>query len=133
MPGSVAAAAPALVLPFSLCKSYRQSRTWEVRVNEYPDGSSQRFSLVTTSRKRWVRSVRIAGGALLTMRAFYEARRGWLEPFYFYDLWETTVKFTWDPSGVATTGRYTVRFASPWEQTTDWCRSDVGMELVEIA
>ena len=47
---------------------------------------------------------------LAALRTFYDARNGAHEPFYFYDPYETNPKFSYDPTGAAVTGRYTVRF-----------------------
>ena len=38
-----------------------------------------------------------------------------------------------DPTGIATTGRYTVRFDGEWSQTVGLGRSDVSIELIELA
>ena len=67
------------------------------------------------------------------LRDFFEARGGPTEPFYFYDPYETNPKFSWDPTGAATTGRYTVRFDGEWSQTVGPGRSDVSIELIELA
>lgn len=67
------------------------------------------------------------------LRDFYEARRGPTEPFYFYDPYETSPKFTHDPTGKVVPGRHTVRFAVPWEQSTSLVRTDLTLELIELA
>ena len=70
-------------------------------------------------------------------RAFGHAReyivKGPQEPFYFYDPWDTSPKFSHDPTGVATAGRYTVRFEGYWEQMVGMARGDAGISLVELA
>ena len=53
--------------------------------------------------------------------------------FYSYDPYETSPKFSYDPTGVATTGRHTVRFNSDWQQSSGPARSDVEIELLELA
>ena len=131
MPGSVANAAPSEVLPHSLCRAFARSQEYAALDNEYRNGESQRSALATTSRKRWRLAKRLAPGALEDLRDFYDARHGPQEPFYFYDPYETSPKFTPDPTGLA--GRYTVRFNGDWQQSCGPGRSDVQIELVEVA
>ena len=38
-----------------------------------------------------------------------------------------------DPTGAAVAGRYTVRFSSDWNQSISLGRSDVEIELIEVA
>ena len=61
------------------------------------------------------------------------ARKGPTEPFYYYDPYETNPRFAHDPTGASPYGRYTVRFASAWEQSVSFARADVEIELIEIA
>jgi hypothetical protein len=131
MPGSVANAAPATTLPVSLCTAFSRSDTYPMTENMYPDGTSQRVLDAANSRKRWSLSKRLTPTQLSTLRAFYEARKGQTEAFYFYDPYETSPKFDQTPSG--TTGRYTVRFDCPWEQWPGIARADVSLQLVELA
>ena len=133
MPGSVQNAAPATVLPLSLCKSFVHERAYPLIENEYKNGESQRSVLATNSRRRWRLTKRLPPAALQTLRNFYEARNGTTEAFYFYDPYETSPKFSYDPTGVMTIGRYTVRFNSDWQQSSGPGRSDVQMELLELA
>lgn len=133
MPGSVSNAAPSTVLPASLCKAFTHSREYAVDVNEYRNGESQRDKLVETSRKSWRLSKRLAPAAIAILRSFYDARKGPTQPFYFYDVWETDPKFSYDATGVDTTGRYTVRFEGNWEQRAGIGRGDVEIALVQLA
>jgi hypothetical protein len=87
----------------------------------------------TTSRKRWRLAKRLPPIALAALRDFYDARKGATEPFYFYDPYETSPKFSHDPTGQATAGRYTVRFDSEWSQSVGLGRADVSIELIELA
>ena len=86
-----------------------------------------------TSRKRWRTVRRLTPTLLQAFRDFYDLRRGPQEPFYFYDPWDTTPKFSHDPTGVASVGRYTVRFEGYWEQMVGMGRADVEISLVELA
>jgi hypothetical protein len=131
MPGSVANAAPSEVLPHSLSRAFARSQEYAVLDNEYRNGESQRSALAATSRKRWRLAKRLAPGALEDLRDFYDARNGPQEPFYFYDPYETSPKFTPTPSG--SVGRYTVRFEGSFDQNIGIGRADVEIQLMEIA
>ncbi|MBZ5618906.1 MAG: hypothetical protein LAQ69_09315 [Acidobacteriia bacterium] len=133
MPGSVLNAAPATVLPLSLCKSFVHERAYPLIENEYKNGESQRSVLAATSRKRWRLTKRLPPVVLQTLRNFFDARDGSTEPFYFYDPYDTNPKFSYDPTGIATVGRYTVRFNGDWQQSSGPGRSDVQIELLELA
>ena len=121
------------MLPQSLSRVFVHSREYPVHVNEYRNGESQRGRLADTSRKRWRLGKRLTPAALQTLRDFYDARKGPQEPFYFYDPWEAVPKFTSDPTGTATEGRYSVRFERAWQQGAGLARIDVEIELVELA
>ena len=133
MPGSVQNAAPTTVLPFSLCKSFVHERTYPLIENEYKNGESQRSVLATNSRRRWRQAKRLTPALLVALRNFFDARNGSTEPFYFYDPYDTNPKFSYDPTGVATIGRYIVRFNGDWQQSSEPGRSDVQIELLELA
>jgi len=133
MPGSVENAAPSTVLPWSLSRAFVRSQEYPVLDNEYAGGESQRSVQASNSRKRWRLVKRLAPAELTALRDFYEARKGPQEPFYFYDLWDTSPKFSYDPTGHQTQGRYTVRFEGGWEQSADIGLIEVSVELVELA
>lgn len=133
MPGSVQNAAPAAVLPHSLCRAFVHEREYPVLDNEYRNGEPQRTAQATNSRKRWRPAKRLTPAWLQVLRDFYDARGGMLEPFYFYDSYEANPKFSYDPTGEETEGRYTVRFDGEWNQSIGLARADVTIELVELA
>jgi hypothetical protein len=133
MPGSVQNAAPLTVLPANLSRAFVHQREYPVLDNEYRNGESQRSVQATNSRKRWRLAKRLTPAQLAALHDFYDARKGPAEPFYFYDPYETNPKFSHDPAGQAVAGRYTVRFASPWEQSTSLARADLTLELIELA
>jgi hypothetical protein len=133
MPGSVQNAAPTSVLPQSFCRAFVHERFYPLIENEYKSGESQRSVLATNSRRRWRLTKRLPPAALQTLRDFFEARNSATEPFYFYDPYDTNPKFAYDPTGVATVGRYTVRFNGDWQQSCGPGRSDVQIELLELA
>ncbi len=133
MPGSVQNATPAAVLPQSLSRAFAHTGEYTVIENEYRCGESQRSVQAATSRKRWRLVKRLAPVQLQALRSFYEARNGPAEPFYFYDPYETNPRFSYDPAGQATQGRYTVRFDCEWNQSSMPGRSDVSIDLIELA
>ena len=133
MPGSVHNAAPLMVMPHSLSRAFVHEREYPVLDSEYRNGESQRSVQATNSRKRWRLAKRLTPAQLSALRGFYDARRGPTEPFYFYDPYETSPKFTHDPTGQAVAGRYTVRFAGTWEQSGLWLWTDLVVELIELA
>lgn len=132
MPGNVAYAVPVGVLPYSLSTKYKQTRQYALLENEYELGESQRSLQASTSRRRWERSVKLSYSDLETFRWFYDQHQGSLIPFYFYDSWETSPKFVYDPTGVATIGRYAVRFDSLWQQSSELSMTDFDVALVEL-
>jgi len=133
MPGSVQNAVPVTVLPHSLSRAFVHERECPVIENEYRNGESQRIVQASNSRKRWRLAKRLTPAQLAALRGFYDARKGATEPFYFYDPYETSPKFTHDPTGQAVAGRYTVRFNGEWSQTVGLGRADVNIELIELA
>jgi hypothetical protein len=133
MPGSVQNAAPLTVLPASLSRAFVHEREYPALDNEYRNGESQRSVQATNSRKRWRLAKRLTPAQLVALRSFYDARKGPTEPFYFYDPYETSPKFSDDPTGQAVAGRYIVRFSGPWEQITSLARADLTLELIELA
>ncbi len=133
MPNSVQTAVPATVLPVSLSRTFVHQREYPVLDNEYRNGESQQSVQATNSRKRWRLAKRLTPAQLSALRDFHDARKGPTEPFYFYDPYETSPKFTHDPTGQAVVGRYTVRFNGAWSQSVGLSRADVGIELLEVA
>jgi len=133
MPGNIANAFACAVFPHGLCRAFVHTREYPVIDNEYRNGESQRSAQATTSRKKWTLAKRLTALQLAALRDFYDARNGAHEAFYFYDPYETNPKFSYDPTGVAVTGRYTVRFNSDWSQSVTAGRSDVQIELIEVA
>ena len=133
MPGSIQNAAPATVLPHSLCRAFVHEREYPILDNEYRNGESQRSAQASNSRKRWRLAKRLTPAQLAALRDFYDARKGPAEPFYFYDPYETNPKFSPDPTGQAAAGRYAVRFAGEWSQSVSLGRADVSIELIEVS
>jgi len=133
MPGSVQNASPVAVLPWSLSVAFVRSHEYPVLDNEYRNGESHRSVEATNSRKAWRLAKRLTPVQLAALRDFYEARKGPTEPFYFYDPYETSPRFSYDPTGQSLAGRYMVRFGGSWSQSVGLGRADVTIELVEVA
>lgn len=138
MPGNVSNAAPATVLPQSLCTAFQHSRSYPVRANEYADGTAQRDVLALSSRKIWQLAKRLTATDLATLRDFYEARGGTKEAFYFYDPYNpgtgSAVGSNYDPTGTETQGRHVVCFTGDWAQNASGPgRLTVDIGLRELA
>ena len=134
MPGNVPSASTAVVMPLSLSRLFGHSREYAVRDNEYLHGEAQRRAMTTTSRKAWQLSKRLTPAQYDTLLAFFVARSGPVNPFYFYDGTETTPRWSWDATGVSTTGRYLVRFANErWSGEMNISRHNVEVQLLEVA
>ena len=73
MPGSVANAAPATVLPQSLCRAFAHERSYPLIENEYKNGESQRSVLAANSRRRWRQAKRLTPAVLVALRNFIDA------------------------------------------------------------
>jgi phage-related protein len=120
-------------MPNSLCRAFAHTREYPVIDNEYRNGESQRSAQAATSRKKWSLTKRLTPNQMTVLRNFYDARNGTHEPFYFYDPYETNPRFSCDPAGAAVTGRYVVRFNCDWSQSVTPGRSDMQLELIELA
>ena len=120
-----------IVLPQGLCKVFTETRNFTARVNEYHDGTTQRASLVNTSRRSWKITRRLVPAAMATLKAFWAAHP--TDAFYFYNPKETSPLYSYDATGAATSGRYKVRFAGDVNEQIFIPRAEIGLELVEVA
>jgi hypothetical protein len=119
------------VLPFSLCRNLVETRQWPVRMVEYHGGETERMALTATARRSWQMAKRLVPAALLTLRGFLDAHP--VDAFYIYVMKETSPAFHWDATGVATAGRYLVRVAGDWNQTSYVARTETSVEFIEVA
>lgn len=133
MPDSVAAVSPTTVLPYSLAKDFQQIRMYAVDQNRYPDGTVQSSVISSSSRKRWILGRPCTAAQLAALRAFFIARTGQAQEFWFYDPSETIPKFSYDNTGVATVGRYAVRFDGQFQQSLKSGPKPAQFALIEIA
>lgn len=128
MPGNVAAAAPATVMPVVLSRAFAAGSEFVVDVNEYADSSVQTKAITTTSRKTWRLAAAMDATLIGTLRTFWEARRNG-EPFYFY-FWREGAH---DPTGLSTVGRYAAVFVGGWNEATNLGRTIVELVIQEVA
>lgn len=106
MPGIVSQATASTVLPPGLASAYTECPAWPVLGNgPLPDGSRLTRVQGAADRLEWKLARRPTGAAYDTLLAFWVARKGAHQTFYFYP-----VLAQYDATGVSTTGRYLVRF-----------------------
>jgi len=132
MPGSVANAVSATVMPWQIARSFRRTQAYNVLEMVYSDGHSERGVRTATSRKRWNVTQSLNAAEVNTLRTFYLARSGPHESFIFYDVYETSPLFTFDPTGVAVPGRFEVRFEGEFALQQSIALGDVGVSLIEV-
>jgi hypothetical protein len=98
------------------------------RTDPYPDGRDQQQVLSPTApRRHWRQSEHIDGTAAEALSAFFLARKGGFQPFYFYPDPED-----WDETGASVTGRYIARFDGRMEATHEVGRHHVTFALREV-
>lgn len=107
MPANVPAASPTTVLPAHLSRAFERQQYWTVDENEYANGERQSKVGVATPIVSWKITAHLSAAQEAAILAFLEARK-FTEPFYFYDGTETSPKWSHDPSGVVSVGRYVV-------------------------
>ena len=128
--GTIRTPDPTTVLPRSLSHAFVETQDCPARLNEYHDGSSQRSSYLSRTRRTWQLAKHLPAASLIILREFWQARK--CDAFWFYAPKETSPLFSYDVTGVATAGRYRVRFANPWTQTIGLGLPDTNIELVEL-
>ena len=121
MPGSVQNAAPTTVLPQSLCRAFSHSAGLPAD-RERVQGRGPRSGRCwpPTSRKKWtirkrLTPTQLAGAPELLRREERHARAVLLLRSV-----QMSPKFSYDPTGVAVTGRYIVRFNTDWRSSRAW-------------
>ncbi len=90
------------------------------------------FIAMATTRKRFVQTLAFNAAQLTAMRAF-GASVQWVAEFWFYNLYETSPKFSYDPTGSAVDGRYAVRFEGNFQQSLNLGRHTVPVTLIEVS
>lgn len=133
MPGSVAncviptVSGHPLVFPYMLCRSFTEVRTFAALVNEYHDGTLHRTALVSAGRRTWKTAHRLTPAQMAALRTFMLAYP--TTAFYFYNL----VEGVYDATGALTAGRVKTRLAGDLSEEIFMPRTDIGVELVEVA
>ena len=122
---------PVGVLPFSLCRNLVETRQWPVRMVEYHGGETERMALTSTARRSWQMAKRLPPAALVTLRDFLDAHP--VDAFCIYVMKETNPPFQWDATGLAVAGRYLVRVAGDWDQTSYVLRTETSVQFIEVA
>jgi len=141
MPGNVQLAdvgSPVRVFPHTLCRSFVQVSEIPAVVNEYRDGTTHRSKQADVPRRRWRMEKTLAAALAETLRDFFITTcRGGLWAFYFYDPFEPAtgqpVGSNYDATGVSTQGRYKAVFVSQWQESLSIARTDVPLEILEVA
>jgi hypothetical protein len=128
--GVIQLSVPTVVMPLSFSRAFAETRSWPARVNEYHDGTTQRSPMLSAPRRSWASSKHLPPATLLALRDFWQSQG--VASFYFYNPVETAPRYSYDPTGAATAGRYTVRFASAWSQQTGMGSIDAAVELIEV-
>jgi hypothetical protein len=137
MPGNIIQADPNGVMPQSLSTAFTESRNFEQLQVSYHDGTIDRGQLAQTSRRTFTLTKRLNAADLATLYGFWAAQNGGLTCFLFYNPFEPApgqpIGSNYDPTGAETQGRYTVVFRNTaWSQSSDVCRTNIPIELVEV-
>jgi len=128
MPGNVAPAAPATVLPNHLCSLFRETRVWPVRESGgYADGRYQSEVQAATSRKSWEIAKLLTFTQWFELLTFFDARNGSQQAFHWYPLISD-----YDPTGVSVIGRWLVRFDGALSRTYRLGRQEVSLHLIQV-
>jgi len=130
MPGTVIFSTPVAVFPGTLSKAFTETQTYTALVSEYHDGSSQTGARVSAPRHSWKLAKRLNPAGMTALSAFIALHIA--DTFYFYNPKETSPANTWDATGAATAGRYTVRINSDWSESIGLARTDAAVELIEV-
>ena len=128
--GVIQLTTPTAVMPLSLSRAFTETLTWPACVNEYHDGTTHRGAMLSRPRCSWSLTKHLRPATLIALRNFWRSQC--LASFYFYNPPETNPRYSYDPTGAATAGRYVVRFASAWSQSTGIGSIDAAIQLIEV-
>jgi hypothetical protein len=125
MPGNLSIAAPAGVLPNSLCTAFVETRVFPVLSVTYHDGTIERSMIadgvnIPRPLRSWSLAKRLTETQRVDLQAFWETTtEGSLRTFYFYDPYDTSFGQAfgknYDATGASTQGRVVVRFQGAWQ------------------
>ena len=136
MPGNIQTSTPTTVLPKGLCTGFTLVLDFPVAVNIYKSGEYQAALLVDNARRMWQLTRKLPSAGSDELAAFYLARGGAAQAFWFYDPFEAAgdAGSNWDSTGTVTNGRYCVRFdGGMGQQQARPGRQDSSFTLKEIA
>ncbi len=123
MPGNLDAAAPVGSLPDSLYSAFTEQRAFPMLAAQYHDGRTERGLIedgvnLPVSIRSWKLTKRLNAADLATLKTFFEAHEGGLIPFTFTDLQGNDI---------------TAVFRGDWNESTGIQRTNVPLEIVEVA
>lgn len=128
MPGIVTQAIASTVLPYSLASEFVETFDWPIVENgPFPDGRYLRHKQGAASRRSWRLNRRLASSQFSDLLTFWAARRGPHQAFYFYP-----VQSQHDATGVATAGRFLVRFFGSLSVTYTIGRDTAEFGLIQL-
>src|ERR1035437_7287879 len=137
VPGNLVQSAPNGVMPASLCTAFTELREYVQLQNQFHDGTIQRSQLAQTSRRTFRLSKRLSASVLSALYSFWVSQTAGLTPFAFYNPFDVVanqqIGSNYDSTGNNTQGRITVAFRGNWAQSTDLARSNLQLELIEVA
>jgi hypothetical protein len=118
-------------MPSYLCQAFEVDLRLESQLNSYPDGTAERVALAQYTRHYFKLQHGLTPAQYQALWNFYLAHQA--DAFYYYCLRETVPPWTADPTGVATSGRYTVVFDGAWTDTFNRDRTSAALALREVA
>jgi len=130
MPGNLNPANPIDVIPAGFYTALSEELRIESFVNQYADGSSDRVNLAQNPRHFFRITRRMTSAQYSALWTFFSNHL--ISPFFFYLPRETQPPFTPDPTGAATSGRYTVVWDGNWSDQVQLGRSEVSLGLREV-
>ena len=128
MPGNVGISTATTVLPYGLCSAWGEGFMFPIiSSEEYADGSTQCRKDADVWRREWQLTRHLTWTEFTALRAFWQARRGCLEAFYFYPR-----KQDYDQTGGSSTGRYKVKFSGQITDEYGIGRMTMTLGLTEV-
>lgn len=132
MPNNLILPTPTQVMPIGPMLAFSESLEHAALLDEYPDASTARRSLVTLPRRVFRLARKLPAADMAALYSFLQGMKG--RPFWFYNLRETQPPGSWDATGLNPVGRYAVVLQGPLSQSVELgSRGTVSMELREVA
>jgi len=128
MPGIVQQSVAATVLPYTLAAAFEEVYEWPIVADgPYMDGAENRRLLTEQPMRRWRLGRRVIGSEATTLLAFFSARKGGAEAFYFYPN-----PADHDATGTLENGRVKAVFSGPLELAWGMSRNAASFGLEEV-